>query len=233
VNGTVVTGITADAFDTSELTFISAQTDPVAAPERSLFWFKRGEGQLYIWDSAQRNPSAGVTGYSAIACGIGPRVETVGRIGNQVEKGHVFFPGNPAAYYLDQDSLTHPYRLTPQWNYNPGSTGTSNVQGYDAMFVSSDTGQSYAYVAQVPMVIRGFVDVMAHSGITCLPTQRAVVAIRSDNGLAEEFAWIRSSAHHSADSLSRYLGMIVGTLGQAEAGLVKIYKVGCPDTTRR
>lgn len=231
VNGTYVAGLTADAFDTSELTFISSQTDPVAAPKRALFWFKRGEGQLYIWDSMQRYPTTAATGYSAIAIGVGPRAETIGYIGTLAKKGNVFYP-TAYNYYKDTDALTRPYRITPRMGYSPGQTGVSNSHGYSTMFVSSDTGESNAYGGQTPMVIRGFVDAMAHSGVTCTPAQRAVVAQRGDMPGGQDAVWIRSSDHHSADSLARLLGYIVGSLAQPEAGLVKIYKVGCPDTYR-
>jgi hypothetical protein len=234
VNGTVVTGITADAFDTSELTFISAQTDPVAAPERSLFWFKRGEGQLYIWDSPQRSPSPGITGYSAVPVGIGPRVETILLISNELPKAQISYPGSTTDYYEDEDSLTKPYRITPRAQFSPGSTGTSDSQGYMVSFISGDTGESRAVGngGMVPMVIRGFVDCNVHSGVTCLPGMRAVVQQRPDEGTPEDFLWMRASAHHSADSLCRLLGFIVGTLATADTGQVKVYKVGCPDTYR-
>lgn len=235
VNNTDITGIDAGSFDTSEFTFISSQTDPITDPSRGFMWFKRGEGQLYIYESPQRETSDGVTGYTSIAIGVGPRVEMLMLLGNRVAKDILIYPAGAEGYYIDKwEGASRPYRVTPTAWYFNGSTGTSNSQGFMSCFITRDTGESRALGSggMIPAVIRGFADVHVHSGVTCTPAQRAVVSQRNDPGVTEEFYWIRSSDHHSADSLCRNLGFIVGTAATEGQGLVRIYKVGCPDTLR-
>jgi len=54
INGSVITGLDGSNFDTGEggLSFVVSQTDAPASSTRTpgLFWFKRGEGRLYVWD---------------------------------------------------------------------------------------------------------------------------------------------------------------------------------------
>lgn len=103
VNGTTIAGYGPEAFVGSQATFIFAGTDPPATGSRQygMRWFKRGEGNLYMWDVL--SALSGVTEGFWRAIGGSRKDQIV-----QIEQGTIR-PG---------DILWPPTRVVQQKNYH-------------------------------------------------------------------------------------------------------------------
>jgi len=239
VNGCEFTDLTADTFDQTEVIFVVSQTEPPATKERGSMWFKRGEGQLYMHEIPHRDTTGAATEYTSVAIGIGPRVEILGLSTSAFPRaGMIHYPSG--LNYFQDPSLVNPHRVTPYWLSSSTGTGKSSANVFRAMGINTvlpDPSNVPGGAKASAYTLRGFVHCAVNSGITCTPGQRAITSIRNDEGVGqsgwnEAYTWIKSSDHHSADSLTRHVGFIVGTAATSSEGRVYIYKTGSDQNYR-
>jgi hypothetical protein len=217
INGTVITDLSAENFDTSEngISFVVSQTDAPASSTRTpgMFWYERGEGQLWVWDALDSPSELTLATDSARYHGghdwIGlSRGRQMWVIANEdIPKGAVCYlkgssltegilttwSGSRNEFWEPDDPLRRGHSPMPARQYwwvthqAPTESGTAWVTEFAV--IALETGNSGALFRATEM---GWTEILAHSGTT----GSAALGYVSDSGLSES-AFVTPGAIHT------------------------------------